>query len=169
MYYGHIERLLFDSGLVRDSDLRPEHKTLEEKLDRHGFAHWCRAPAQNIVGAVKYRMDDGAIAYRIREAGWIGTKHLRPVDGRWVRVGNEIRFWDVPERTVDVLVKRMINCLDCGFCVVECFAARRFDRVNKRLIIDGCVQCGKCIRLKFCMGWRHRFRRRIIREVRDHE
>jgi len=23
---------------------------------------------------------------------------------------------------------RMINCLDCGFCVVECFRCRRFDR-----------------------------------------
>jgi len=67
-----------------------------------------------------------------------------------------------PAQFADSLVKRMVNCLDCGFCVVECFSCRRFDRETKTLKINGCIACGKCLRLKFCMGWRHRFWRRII-------
>ena len=84
--------------------------------------------------------------------------------GKWLLKGTELRFWDTQERVADGLVKRMINCLDCGFCVVECFSCRRFDRETKTLAIDGCIQCGKCLRLKFCMGWRRRFWRRIIVE-----
>ena len=91
-------------------------------------------------------------------------QNQQPVDGKWVRVGNEIRFWDVQEKIADILIKRMINCLDCGFCMVECFPCRQFDRTTKRLRIVGCIQCGKCLRLKFCMGWRHRFWRRVIVE-----
>ena len=72
--------------------------------------------------------------------------------------------WGVRERLADVLIKRMINCLDCGFCMVECFPCRRFDRANKSLQIEDCIQCSKCMRLGFCMGWRHRFWRRIIVE-----
>ena len=64
----------------------------------------------------------------------------------------------------EVKVDLLINCLDCGFCVVECFPCRRFDRETKTLRIDGCIACGNCLRLKFCMGWRHRFWRRIIVE-----
>jgi len=76
----------------------------------------------------------------------------------------QIRFWNVSERVADKLIKRMINCLDCGFCMVECFSYRQFDRATKSLRIEGCIRCGKCLRLKFCMGWRHRFWRRIILE-----
>ena len=161
-YYAHIEGLLFDSGLVQRSGSRAELQTKEEKLTRHGFVHWRRTKAQNVVGAVRRRLRSGAISYTIRDLQWVDTKHLQPVSGRWVQSGNEVRFWSLPETTTDVLIKRMINCLDCGFCVVECFACRQFDRATKRLRIEGCIQCGKCLRLKFCMGWRHRFWRRII-------
>jgi len=58
----------------------------------------------------------------------------------------------------------MINCLDCGFCMVECFPCKRFDRQTKTLAVESSIQCGKCLQLKFCMGWRHRFWRRIIVE-----
>jgi len=163
-YYGHIEKLLFESGLIEKSNLAPEYKTKEEKLDRHGFVYWRRQKTQNVVGAVKCRLSSGALLYHIRESDWITTKHLQPVNGKWVRVGNEIRFWDVPEKTADILIKRMINCLDCGFCMVECFSCRKFDRTTKQLRIEGCIQCGKCIQLKFCMGWHHRFWRRVIVE-----
>ena len=163
-YYGHIEKLLFDSGLINKSSLRSEYKTREEKLERHGFIHWHRQKAQNVVGAVKSRLSLGAISYHIRKSDWIATKHLKPLNGKWARVGNEIRFWDVSERNSDTLIKRMINCLDCGFCMVECFSCRQFDRRTKSLRITGCIQCGKCLRLKFCMGWRHRFWRRVIVE-----
>jgi len=163
-YYGHIEKLLFDSGLIEKSNLAPEYKTREEKLQRHGFIYWRRQKTQDVVGAVKCRLPSGALLYHIRESDWIATKHLRPVEGKWARVGNEIRFWDVQEKIADILIKRMINCLDCGFCMVECFPCRQFDRVTKALRIEGCIQCGKCIRLKFCMGWRHRFWRRVIVE-----
>jgi len=163
-YYGHIEKLLFDSGLIEKSNLAPEYKTREEKLERHGFIYWHRQKTQNVVGAVKCRLPSGALLYHIRESDWIATKHLRPVNGKWVRVGNEIRFWDVQEKNADTLIKRMINCLDCGFCMVKCFPCRKFDRTTKQLRITGCIQCGKCLRLKFCMGWRHRFWRRVIVE-----
>ena len=46
----------------------------------------------------------------------------------------------------------MINCLDCGFCVVECSGGRRFDQRSKSLQIDGCVQCGRCLRLNILYG-----------------
>lgn len=95
----------------------------------------------------------------------VRTHLLRPVEGKWARVGNEIRFWDLPETITDGLIKRMINCLDCGFCTVECFPCRQFDRRGKTLRIEGCTHCGRCLSLKFCMGWRHRFWRRVIRET----
>jgi len=163
-YYAYIEELLFDSGLIDKSSLAPEYKSREEKLQRHGFVHWRRQKEQDVIGAIKYRLPSGALVYNIRKSDWIATKHLKPVEGSWVRIGNEIRFWNIPERIADKLIKRMINCLDCGFCMVECFPCRQFDRVAKSLRIEGCVQCGKCLRLKFCMGWRHRFWRRIILE-----
>jgi len=168
-YYGHVEKLLFESGLINEGKVEPRYKTREEKLDRHGFVYWRRLKAQDVVGAIKRRFPSGALTYGIRDSGWIETKHLRPVDGRWTRAGNEIRFWNVQESVADVLIKRMINCLDCGFCMVECFPCRRFDRTTKTLQIDGCIQCGKCLRLKFCMGWRHRFWRRIIVEEKTVE
>jgi len=161
-YYGHIEGLLFDSGLIKKSQLEAKYKDRFEKLNRHGFVHWRRMKAQNVIGAIKHRLATETIAYHIREDDWIETKHLRPVDGNWVQKGNEIRFWNVPERVSDTLIRRMINCLNCGFCVVECFPCRSFDRESKTLKIKGCIQCGKCLRLKFCMGWRHRFWRRVI-------
>lgn len=164
-YYGHIEKLLFDSGLINKCGLAPEYKTREEKLEHNGFVHWRRQKSQNVLGAIKRRLSSGALFYHIRESDWIATKHLQPIDGKWARVNNEIRFWGVSERIADTLIKRMINCLDCGFCMVECFPCRRFDRSTKSLQIEGCIGCGKCIKLKFCMGWRHRFWRRIIVEV----
>jgi len=164
LYYSQIEEMLFGTGLIERSHLDAEHKSREEKLDRHGFVHWRRLRAQNVLGAVKRRLPGGALSYRVRDPEWIATKHLRPVDGRWACKGDEIRFWNLEERAADALIKRMLNCLDCGFCMVECFACRRFDRNAKRLIIEGCIQCGRCLRLKFCMGWRHRFWRRIIVE-----
>ncbi|MGA1980360.1 MAG: phosphoadenosine phosphosulfate reductase family protein [Sedimentisphaerales bacterium] len=163
-YYTYIEKLLFDSGLIDKSNLASEYKTREEKLQRHGFVHWRRQKEQDVIGAIKYRMPLGTLVYHIRKYDWIATKHLKPVDGRWTIVGNEIRFWDIPEGIADKLIKRMINCLDCGFCMVECFPCRQFDRATKSLRIKGCVKCGKCLKLKFCMGWRHRFWRRIILE-----
>jgi len=163
-YYGHIENLLFDSGLIDKSNIAPEYKTKQEKLQRHGFIYWRRNKAQDVIGAIKYRLSSGVLVYHIRESDWIATKHLKPLDGKWAKVGNEIRLWDVPEKTADTVIKRMINCLDCGFCMVECFPCRQFDRVTKTLRIEDCIQCGKCLRLKFCMGWRHRFWRRVIVE-----
>lgn len=161
-YYRHIERLLFDSGLIDKSSLLPEHKTKEEKLQRHGFVYWRRQKAQEVVGAIKRRLSTDILVYLIRNVDWIADKHLKPVDGKWARIGNEIRFWNIPEKFADILIKRMINCLDCGFCMVECFSCRQFDRATKSMRNEGCIQCGKCIKLKFCMGWRHRFWRRII-------
>ena len=163
-YYRHIEKLLFDSGLIHKSGLPPEYKTREEKLQRHGFVYWRRQKTQDVMGAVKERLTSGVSVYHIRDPNWIAVKHLKPVDGRWARIGNEIRFWNVPEKLADTLIKRMINCLDCGFCMVECFPCRQFDRTTKSLRIEGCIQCGNCIRLKFCMGWHHRFWRRVIAE-----
>jgi hypothetical protein len=85
--------------------------------------------------------------------------------GSWTASRNEIRFWDTPERAADAVVKRMLNCLDCGFCSVQCLRCRRFDRQERALVIEGCLRCGKCLDLKFCMGWRHRFWRRVIVEA----
>jgi 3'-phosphoadenosine 5'-phosphosulfate sulfotransferase (PAPS reductase)/FAD synthetase/ferredoxin len=102
-----------------------------------------------------------------RGTSWIDSKHLLPVAGKWSRSANEIRFWDVPERQADAIMKRMMNCLDCGFCTVQCFACRRFDRNARRLRIEGCVQCGRCLNLAYCMGWKHRFWRRVIVEASD--
>ena len=88
---------------------------------------------------------------------------VKPVAGHWCRQANEIRFWGVEESIADSLIKRMMTCLDCGFCImVECFRFRRFDRGSKTLHMGPCIGCGKCLRLKFCMGWRHRFWRRVI-------
>lgn len=161
-YYGSIEQMLFDSGLVERCHDAACHRTKEEKISRHGFVHWKRLGAQDAVGAVRCRLRSGALSYYVRDKAWIATKHLDPVNGRWVRQGNEIRFWDVAESVADGLIKRMINCLDCGFCVVQCFSCRRFDRETKTLSIEGCIQCGRCLPLKFCTGWRHRFWRRVV-------
>jgi len=163
-YYGRIERMLFDSGLIDKADLADRYKTREEKLQRHGFIHWRRIKAQDVVGAIKRRLPGDVVVYTIRKEKWIQKKHLEPVRGHWAVCGKEIRFWSIPERVSDVLIKRMMNCLDCGFCMVECFPCRRFDREAKSLMVEGCVRCGKCLRLRFCMGWRHRFWRRIIVE-----
>ncbi len=163
-YYEHIEKLLFESGLIDKSNLAPQYKTRKEKLERHGFVYWRSHKAQEVIGAIKYRLPSSVLVYQIRKSEWIATKHLKSVEGRWARMDNEIRFWNVPEKIADILIKRMINCLDCGFCMVECFPCRQFDRATKSLRIEGCIQCGKCIRLKFCMGWRHRFWRRVIVE-----
>ncbi len=163
-YYGQIEKLIFESGLIEKLPQKQAFKTRQEKLDKHGFAHWHRLKPQNVVGAIKHRFPSGALSYQIRDPTWIETKHLEPVRGRWTRKANELRFWDVPERTCDSLIKRMINCLDCGFCIRECFSARKFDRQTKRLNIEGCIQCGGCLGVKHCMGWRHRFWRRIVTE-----
>jgi 3'-phosphoadenosine 5'-phosphosulfate sulfotransferase (PAPS reductase)/FAD synthetase len=168
-YYRQIGELIFDSGLIDRLNQKDKFKTREEKLYRHGFAHWHRLRAQNIVGAIKQHRPAGSIAYQVKEDGWIDTKHLVPVHGRWTRKGDEIRFWDVPERIADTLVKRMINCLDCGFCILECFPCKRFDRDKKKLTIEGCVRCGICLSLDNCMGWRHRFWRRVIVEDTVHE
>jgi len=161
-YYRQIEEMIFDSGLITKVHQDEKFKTREEKLYRHGFAHWHRIRAQNLPGAIKQKLASGELFYHIRNNEWINTKHLAPVRGKWIRKKDEIRFWNVPERVADTLVKRMINCLDCGFCVVECFQCRRFDRKTKTLKIEGCIQCGRCLSLKYCMGWRHRFWRRII-------
>ena len=163
-YYAHVDALLFGSGLIDKAHLASKYTTREEKIDRHGFVHWRRTKLQNIAGAVKRRLPAGVLAYSIREANWISPKHLKPVAGRWSRAGNELRLWNVPEKQADTLIKRMMNCLDCGFCVVACLPCRRFNRDTKTLQIDSCIQCGKCIRLRFCMGWRHRFWRRVIVE-----
>ena len=163
-YYGGIEEMLFTSGLIHRSALPEKYRTKEEKLERHGFVHWRRIRAQDTVGAIKRRLAKDVTVYIIREKGWIHSKLLLPVKDRWFVRGNEVRFWNVPEDISDLLVKRMINCLDCGFCMVECFPCRRFDRHSRTLVVEGCVQCGKCLQLKFCMGWRHRFWRRVIVE-----
>jgi 3'-phosphoadenosine 5'-phosphosulfate sulfotransferase (PAPS reductase)/FAD synthetase len=167
-YYSQIERMLFGSGLIEKAHLRPEHRTVEEKLQRHGFVHWNRIRAQNVVGAVKRRPHAGVLVYRIRELHWIDTKHLAPLKGNCRVQGNEVRFWKVDEKKSDATIKRMMNCLNCGFCVVECFRGRHFDRKSKVLRIEHCVQCGRCLRVKFCMGWKHRFWRRIIVEESSH-
>ena len=159
---------LFGSGLIEKAHLRPEHRTVEEKLHRHGFVHWNRIRAQNVVGAVKRRPHAGILVYRIRELHWIDTKHLAPLKGNCRVQGNEVRFWKVDEKKSDAIIKRMMNCLNCGFCVVECFRGRHFDRKSKVLRIEHCVQCGRCLRVKFCMGWKHRFWRRIIVEESSH-
>jgi len=156
--------MLFDSGLIEKAQLDKKCTTEEEKLDRHGFVHWNRIAEQDVAEAVRRRRPNGVLCYRIRDQKWINTKHLQPVRGRWLLKGTELRFWDIQEKVADGLVKRMINCLDCGFCVVECFPCRRFDRETKTLKIDGCIGCGNCLRLKLCMGWRHRFWRRVIVE-----
>jgi len=168
-YYQSIEEMLFDSGLIDKAGLSEQFKSRREKLDRHGFVHWRRIKAQDVVGAIKRRLDGDLTAYSIRETGWIHEKLLKPVNGHFTISKNEVRFWGVSEETSDLLVKRMMNCLDCGFCVVECFPCRQFDRQKKTLSIDGCIQCGKCLQLKFCMGWRHRFWRRIIVKGSGHE
>jgi len=123
-----------------------EHRTKEEKLGRHGFVHWNRIKAQDVVGAVKRRNRSGSLAYRVREAGWINAKHLEPVRGRWSIKGTEIRFWGLDEGKADTLIKRMINCLNCGFCVVECFRCRHFDRrarpCESTAVCNAVVACG---------------------------
>lgn len=167
-YYSQIEKLLFDSGLIEKVHQKERFKTREGKLFRHGFAHWHRLKAQKVMGAIKHRLSSGSILYQIRDNDLIDAKHLTPVKGKWVRKGNEIRFWEVPERVTDTLIKRMINCLDCGFCIGECFPCRRFDRESKRLRIEGCIQCGRCLTLTYCMGRRHRFWRRVIVENTAH-
>lgn len=163
-YYRQIEEMLFDSGLTGCVAENAERASREEKLDRHGFVHWRRRKEQEKVGAIRVRHEAGALSYFIRESGWIAEKHLEPVKGKWLRKGNEIRFFEVSENVADTVIKRMINCLDCGFCTIQCMRCRRFDRSQKQLTIQGCTQCGKCLSLKYCMGWKHRFWRRVIRD-----
>ena len=163
-YYGEIERLLFGSRLIDKAGLATRYKTRDEKLRRHGFVHWRHLKAQDVVGAIKRKLQGDTVACAIRQKAWIQKKHLKSVSGRWAIFGNEVRFWGLSERVTDLLIKRMINCLDCGFCMVECFPCKRFDRQTKTLTVESCIQCGKCLQLKFCMGWRHRFWRRIIVE-----
>ncbi len=163
-YYGQIEEMLFRSGLIEKCRDARRLKTKEEKVAGHGFTLWKRLKAQDSVGAVKRRLHGGALSHHLRNGGWLATKHLNPVEGRWARVGDEIRFWNVAEKDADCLIKRMINCIDCGFCAVQCLTCRRFDRQTKTLRIEGCIRCGRCVGLKFCMGWRHRFWRRVIVE-----
>jgi len=166
-YYGQIERMLFDSGLAQRVGGDGAFATKEEKLVRHGFVHRRRTKAQNILGAVRYRHTSGMIAYIVRDRQWIDTKHLRPMQGNWLQKGNELRFWGVPERAADAVMKRMLNCVNCGYCMVECFSNRRFNNRTKCLEIQGCVQCGRCLRVEYCMGWRHRFWRRVILDESD--
>lgn len=166
-FYGHIEQCLFGSDLIEPSRVPKRYRTRQEQLGEHGFMHWRRSPRQDAVGAVKRRLRGDALSYTVREPRWIDAKHFRPVAGRWARVGNDIRFWDTPERQADAIMKRMLNCLDCGFCMVQCFSCRQFDRDAGELRIEGCLQCGKCLNLRYCMGWKHRFWRRVIVEAND--
>jgi hypothetical protein len=161
-YYGQIEKMLFASGLLQKHHPNSEFANPQEKLDRHGFVYWRRVRSQDQVGAVKTRSSDGMTRYWIRDSEWIDEKHLAPAKGHWARKGNEIRFWNISESKADALIKRMINCLNCGFCVVQCFQHRRFNREKQRLDIVDCAGCGKCITLEHCMGWKHRFWRRTI-------
>ena len=151
-YYSQIETLLFDSGLIEKTSLEAKYKTKEEKLEKHGFVHWNRIREQNILGAIKSILPSGAIIYQIRNDEWINTKHLTPVDGNWVRKGNQFIFWNLSEMITDCLIKRMMNCLDCGFCTVQCFQARSFDWEKKCLQLTNCTKCGKCLNLNYCMG-----------------
>lgn len=156
-YYEQIEELLFRTGLIYKAGSCAKYKTRHEKLEKHGFAHWRRIPAQRRIGAVKRRFASGAVVYTFREAHRINTKHLAPLRGKCYCDDRELRFWDTPERHSDAVVRRMLNCVDCGFCMVECMSSRRFDREAKKLRIEGCTQCGKCLRVESCMGWKHRF------------
>lgn len=161
-YYREIEKLLFESRLIERCGITGDYAKREEKIERHGFIHWRRSKLQETPGAVKYHINNEIIAYKIRHSKWISLKHLEPVKGNWVRKGNEIRFFDLPEKTCDILIKRMINCLDCGFCMIQCFSHRKYNDETKKLEIEGCCQCGECISLKYCIGWKHRFWRRVI-------
>ena len=118
----------FDSGLIEKVGLVQEYRSGEEKLERYGFVHWTRIREQDASGAFRPILPSAAISYSIRDASWSNTKHLRCIDGKWFRRGNEMRFWNLSERVPDTLIKRMVNYLGCGFCVVECFPCRRFDR-----------------------------------------
>jgi ferredoxin len=162
-YYQQIEALLFNSGLIDQIESDEKMLSKEEKLDRHGFVHWRRRKEQEQVGAVKTKQGSDSISYIIRNPEWIAEKHLEPLKGKWIRKGNEICFFDVAEEAADTVIKRMINCIDCGFCSMQCMQSRIFDRTQKRLEVRGCTQCGKCLSLKHCMGWQHRFWRRVIR------
>ena len=157
-----IKELLFDSNIIHKAKLYPEHKTIEEKFLRHGYNNWRRIKEQNVIGAVKIRKPSGLVIYKVKNPDWIDTQHLSAVVGKWLVKGDEVRFWDCDEKVTDILIKRMINCLNCGFCAVECLGHRRFDRTQKKLVVENCVQCGNCVRLNYCMGWQHRFWRRVI-------
>lgn len=165
-YYQQIESLLFDSGLINKCNIEIKYKSKEEKLIKHGFIYWKHSKKQDTVSALKIKISKNVISYQIKDKELINVKHLKPLKGNWLINDNEIRFWNVPERVTDILIKRMINCLDCGFCVVECFLVRKYDRLNKSLIIGDCIKCGKCLTLKYCMGWKHRFWRRTISEAK---
>ncbi len=152
-YYRQIDEMLFGSGLVDCVAENEKMRSREEKLERHGFVHWRRRKEQEKVGAIKFRRASGVLAYFIRESEWIAEQHLEPLKGKWIRKDNEIRIFDIPE-----------NIADTGFCTMQCMRCRQFDRSQKQLAIHGCTQCGKCLSLKHCMGWQHRFWRRVIRE-----
>ena len=164
-FYGHIEQCLFESGLVNSDRVPAEYRTKEHQLMKHGFMHWRRLPRQDSAGAVKRRLKGGGFVYAVRNRENVDQKHMLPVAGNHAIIGNEIRFWNVPERVADSLPKRIMTCLDCGFCAVQCLPCRRFDQKTKRLQIEGCTQCGSCLNLKYCMGWRQRFWRRTIVEA----
>lgn len=166
-YYGQIEALLFNSGLIQKTHLEAKFKTKDEKLDKHGFVHWRRHPAQTTVAAVRRQLSSGAFVYSVRDKSLISPKHLTPLKGKCSCEGTEVRVWDVPQKAADAVIRRMLNCVDCGFCMVECFGCRSFDKGKKSLRIEGCTQCGKCLRLTFCMGWKHRFWRRDIRSAHN--
>ena len=74
-YYKQIEEMLYGSGLIDKVHQKEEFKEKEEKLYRHGFSHWRGIKAQNIVGAIKYRLPSGGLCYSIRNKEWINTKH----------------------------------------------------------------------------------------------
>jgi len=76
----------------------------------------------------------------------------------------------IPDHTRDAAnalaaeVEKKLAEANCGFCVIERFTCRIFDRSGKTLRIEGCHQCGRRLNLMRCIGRRHRFWRRVIVE-----
>jgi 3'-phosphoadenosine 5'-phosphosulfate sulfotransferase (PAPS reductase)/FAD synthetase len=166
-FYDHVERLLFSSGLIEKAKIAIMYKTREEKIGRHGFVHWQRMELQNIPTVLKKKYNENSVGYFFRDADLIDPKHLIPLNVKKVIGSNSIFFPKVDIRKSDVVIKRMINCLDCGFCVSQCYKARRFDANSRAIAIEECNRCGRCISLTYCMGWKHRFWRRTIVEGKE--